>query len=577
MITDIYSDLKSFRALAFKSGLNILLAERHETSGARDTRNGTGKTSMIELLHFLVQDRKNPDDDFHKDVLVGRTFGAKFREEGHSFSIERKANVGKARDEAFLDGVAIEFKDLRSKLALRWFGLGDEESAGTFAPKFGALFAYFVRKARNGAFNSPILNSSDQNAWDSQINVAYLLGFDWKLVQKLQLLKEQKKKADNLVGMIREGYFSNSALDLNKMQSRLDILEVEVARKRREIASSEVVDGYREHEKAANNLAGDIRELNEANLRDLDLVENINLALQEVEDANLADLRTMYEQVGLYFPDQVKRRFNEVAEFHRKLAENRHTQLSDEKRRAEQRIKERRAEIDRLQKGLKEKLALLRSGVAIDRLTRLQSELHAFESEMADLNQQIPRLRDVVEEQARLKRQISEQVELIGHDVREREDARKFAVQAFAEVSRWLYDAPGNLILGRSKGVGGLEIDTDIVGKKSGGKSHMQVFCFDWVLLQAARRQDRSPGFLVHDSHIFDGVDGRQIGLALSFAHEKAKELGVQYIVAMNSNDLDKIKHEEAEGTAPIFDPTPFIVPTRLTDDNEGGLFGIRF
>lgn len=100
---------------------------------------------------------------------------------------------------------------------------------------------------------------------------AYLLGFDWRLVQKLQLLKEQKKKADNLVGMIREGYFSNGALDLNKMQSRLDLLEVEVERKRQEIASSEVVDGYRDHERAANNYAGDIRELNEANLGDLDL------------------------------------------------------------------------------------------------------------------------------------------------------------------------------------------------------------------------------------------------------------------------------------------------------------------
>ncbi|MBX4935188.1 DUF2326 domain-containing protein [Rhizobium bangladeshense] len=577
MITDIHSDLASFRTLTFTPGLNILLAERHETSGARDTRNGTGKTSMVELLHLLVQDRKNPEDDFHKEMLVGRTFGARFREEGRDYTISRKTNTGKDRDEASLDGKAIEFKELRSKLALKWFGLSDEDSNGTFAPKFGALFAYFVRKARNGAFNNPILNSSDQNAWDSQINLAYLLGFDWKLIQKLQLLKEQKKKADNLVGMIREGYFSNGALDLNKMQSRLDILEVEVERKRREIASSEVIDGYRDHERAANAFANDIRELNEANLKDLDLVESINLALQEVEDANLADVRTMYEQVGVFFPDQVKRRFSEVAEFHRKLAENRHIQLTDEKRRAEQRIKERRTEIDRFQKGLKEKLGILQSGIAIDRLTRLQSELHAFEIEMADLNVQIPRLRDVVEEQARLKRQISEQVELIGHDVQERDEARKFAVQAFAEVSRWLYDIPGNLILGRSKGVGGLEIDTDIVGKKSGGKSHMQVFCFDWVLLQAARRQGKGPDFLVHDSHIFDGVDGRQVGLALSYANDKAKKLGVQYIVAMNSDDLDKIKNEEIAGGEPIFDPSSFIIPTRLSDDTGGGLFGIKF
>ncbi|WP_041164008.1 DUF2326 domain-containing protein [Mesorhizobium opportunistum] len=396
-------------------------------------------------------------------------------------------------------------------------------------------------------------------------------------MQKLQLLKEEKKKADNLVGMIREGYFSNGALDLNKMQSRLDILEVEVERKRGEIASMEVVDGYRDHQQVANGIAAEIRDLNEANLRDLDLNENINLALQEVEEAKLADVKTMYEQVGIFFADHVKRRFDEVTEFHRKLAQNRRAQLNDEKTRALQRIKDRRTQIDRLQKALKEKMAILRSGIAIDRMTLMQSELTALEREMADLNQQIPRLRDVIEDQASLKRQIGEQVELIGRDVLEREDVRKFAVQAFADVSRYLYDEPGNLIIGRSKGVGGLEIDTDIVGKKSGGKSHMQVFCFDWMLAQAAKRYDRSPGFLIHDSHIFDGVDGRQIGLALSFAEQKSREIGIQYIVAMNSDDLDKIKTEETATGEPIFDPEPFIIDPRLTDDEAGGLFGVRF
>ncbi|RWP86853.1 MAG: DUF2326 domain-containing protein [Mesorhizobium sp.] len=577
MITEIYSNLPSFRTLTFKPGMSILLAERHEASSARDTRNGTGKTSMVELIHLLVQDRKNPDDDFHKEILVGRTFGARFREAKHQFTIERRTNPGKDKDEAFLDGVSIDFKELRSRLARQWFSLTDEDSGGIYSPKFGALFAFFVRKARNGAFSSPALNSSDQSAWDSQVNLAYLLGLDWRLVQKLQLLKEEKKKADNLVGMIREGYFSNGALDLNKMQSRLDILEVEVERKRGEIASMEVVDGYRDHQQIANGIAAEIRDLNEANLRDLDLNENINLALQEVEETNLADVKTMYEQVGIFFADLVKRRFDEVTEFHRKLAENRRAQLNDEKTRALQRIKDRRTQIDRLQKALKEKVAILRSGIAIDRMTLMQSELTALEREMADLNQQIPRLRDVIEDQARLKRQIGEQVELIGRDVLEREDVRKFAVQAFADVSRYLYDEPGNLIIGRSKGVGGLEIDTDIVGKKSGGKSHMQVFCFDWMLAQAAKRHDRSPGFLIHDSHIFDGVDGRQIGLALSFAEQKSREIGIQYIVAMNSDDLDKIKTEETASGEPIFDPEPFIIDPRLTDDEAGGLFGVRF
>lgn len=132
------------------------------------------------------------------------------------------------------------------------------------------------------------------------------------------------------------------------------------------------------------------------------------------------------------------------------------------------------------------------------------------------------------------------------------------------------------MTLGRTPKELGL-IDIDISTQKSGGKNLMQVFCFDWLLVVASKRQNRFPGFLVHDSHIFDGVDGRQIGRALSFAQKKCDELGVQYIVAMNSDDLQKIKQEEEASGEKIFDPTDFIMETRLRDDETGGLFGIRF
>jgi uncharacterized protein YydD (DUF2326 family) len=72
-------------------------------------------------------------------------------------------------------------------------------------------------------------------------------------------------------------------------------------------------------------------------------------------------------------------------------------------------------------------------------------------------------------------------------------------------------------------------------------------------------------------------VDGRQIGLALSLAKTKCDKLGIQYVVAMNSDDLQKIKNEEEVSGEAIFDPSNFIMDTRLSDEPNGGLFGIRF
>ncbi|WOI12892.1 DUF2326 domain-containing protein [Thalassospira lucentensis] len=575
MIIKLSSSLSTFKTLEFNPGLNILLAERHESSGVRGTRNGTGKTSFIELLHFLVAEKRNKEDDFHNPSLINNKFEVIFDNSGSQLTIEKTA--GEASDLLLVNGREVAAIDLRSELSQTWFGLNSEITSQKYSPKFGALLSYFIRKERNGGFADPVLNSTSQKPWDSQVCLSYLLGFDWHLPQKLQLKKDEKKNADALSSMIKSGYLTDGELDLKKMQARADLLDSEIQVKRRDVASAKVIDGYRSHEISANELTAKIRDMNEANLEDMDLCEDIELALVEVEDSDISDVRSLYEQVGIFFPNQVQKRFEQVEQFHRQVSKNRQIHLKKELENARNRIELRRSEIARLQLSLSEKLALLRSGVAIERLSLLQSELNFLEVEHADLQQQIPKFQNVAKDQKRLKREIDDLVDLIEQDVMERSAPRKAAVQIFAETSQALYDDAGQLIIGRSRGIAGLSIETDIAGKKSGGKNHMQVFCFDWLLVEMAKKNDRFPGFLVHDSHIFDGVDARQIALALRLAHQKCEELGVQYIVAMNSDDLQKVEAELDADFSDDFDLDDFILKTRLSDQPGGGLFGVQF
>jgi uncharacterized protein YydD (DUF2326 family) len=108
-------------------------------------------------------------------------------------------------------------------------------------------------------------------------------------------------------------------------------------------------------------------------------------------------------------------------------------------------------------------------------------------------------------------------------------------------------------------------------GARSKGIKNMQIFCFDMMLMHLCAKRGIGPGFLVHDSHLFDGVDGRQVISALKAGAETANELGFQYIVSMNEDDVFK---ETADG----FDVRDYILPVVLTDATEdGGLFGLRF
>jgi len=78
------------------------------------------------------------------------------------------------------------------------------------------------------------------------------------------------------------------------------------------------------------------------------------------------------------------------------------------------------------------------------------------------------------------------------------------------------------------------------------------------------------PGFLVHDSHIFDPVDSRQAGAALEYASSMAATIGIQYIVTLNSDKQVEFPDD--------FDLAPHQLATKLTDATEtGGLLSLRF
>ena len=100
----------------------------------------------------------------------------------------------------------------------------------------------------------------------------------------------------------------------------------------------------------------------------------------------------------------------------------------------------------------------------------------------------------------------------------------------------------------------------------------MQVFCFDIALMRITVESGINTGYIVHDSHLFDGVDPRQVLTALQVGDEMSREYGFQHIVALNSDTL------LSEETNAEFDPMKFVNVVRLTDATEdGGLFGIRF
>jgi len=54
MILKVRSNKSSFKEVCFQSGFNVILAERTKESTKKDSRNGLGKTTLLEIIHFCL-------------------------------------------------------------------------------------------------------------------------------------------------------------------------------------------------------------------------------------------------------------------------------------------------------------------------------------------------------------------------------------------------------------------------------------------------------------------------------------------------------------------------------------------
>ena len=58
MLYSIKSDRPSFKTVEFKPGYNVILAERTKEATKKDSRNGLGKSTLLEIIHFCLGAQK---------------------------------------------------------------------------------------------------------------------------------------------------------------------------------------------------------------------------------------------------------------------------------------------------------------------------------------------------------------------------------------------------------------------------------------------------------------------------------------------------------------------------------------
>ena len=580
MILSVRSNMPSFKEAKFTPGFNVVLADRTKESTRGDSRNGLGKTTLFEIIHFCLGSSPQRGQGPMAAPLKGWTFTLDIQIHNQTLMVTRGtddpryvylqgdvtpfAHLGEQQD----DGRTLRIPEWTTALGQQLFGISAEEPAYKYRPTFRSLISYLIRRGRD-AFSSPFTHYRRQNEWDKQVNNAFLLGLGWEHAGQLQELKDQEKTLNELRRAARNGLLEGLVGTLGNLEAERTRLDSEIRQRSEALESFRVHPQYGEIEREANELTSRIQRMSNDNIADGRLVGLYRTSLEDDRAPDTNEVLEVYEEVNVTMPDIVKRRLEEVQDFHRQIVANRRSYLQSEMQKIEATRTQRDLDLQQETERRAQLLGVLRTHGALQEYTSLQ-ELHLdLVSRRNDVDSRISNLRRF--EQGRSEVRVNRELLLQAarRDFEESRENRTRAINIFNANSQALYSAPGNLVVDVANT--GFDFDVDILRADSQGINSMKIFCYDLMLAQLWASQQPSPRLLMHDSTIFDGVDERQIAQSLELAQLEADRNGFQYICALNSDALPSSEF------SPDFDLESF-VRLRLTDESEvGGLLGIRY
>ncbi len=544
MIHEIYASDEGFKKIKFKKGLNLIIGISENESRNKNTINGVGKTSVLEIIHFCL------GSDFKKGNYLKKikkienwTFYIVIDLFGEKITASRAINK---HNDIFIEGNIDNFplKPRKDKKGNPFYklnewkeilgeGLFGIEKYPPFSPTFNSLFSYFVRKKPESYFD-PFFHGKNQQVWDMQVNTAFLLGLNWNCATKAQKLRAEKSYLDKKLNKINEEFPDQGDMEAEKLN-----LEQDYNKKSKELSEYKVHYQYKELQKDANEFSEKINKLSNENMILRRKCDNYSKSTQNEKTQKNNGLEKLYSEMGIVFPENIQKTLNDARIFHEKIIENRKNFLNVEIVRIKNQVRNNEIELNKYDKKRSKLLKILNTHKALDDFKLLQEQLYSTKIKIEKIKNNIAKFIDIDNEKDKNK----EKKLLLKEEIkREYEDRRaywEYSSRIFLENSIKLYGESGKLIINTSEK--GYSYEIDFPKSDSRGVGKMKIFCYDWMLLESNLHNFKM-NFLIHDSEIFDGVDPKKTALALILSMKKCIELNIQYIFTINYDAIPK-KH----------------------------------
>lgn len=559
-LSKLYSNKPDlFETIIFSSGLNVIQAEiRLPENKKKDTHN-LGKSTLGKLLDFCFLSQKKSEFFLfkHKQLFNQFVFFLELELEDSSYLTIRRGVANATR-------ISIK-KHNDSHQDFTQLAHWDHENVPFDKAKEildSILNFYFIKPWHYRKMLGYLLRSQDDYRDVFQLRkfaskhknwkpfLAHILGFNSDLIVKHYELEAQLEDAKNRETIVKQE-IGGSIEDISRIDGLLLLKQQDVNERQRLLDKFDfrLVDQAKT-KKLIDELDLKIATLNKSRYSLEFNQKKIELSLQKQQILFDPDeVESLYKEVGILFPKQLKKDFNQLIQFNRAITEERHKYLKEELSSIKKELTNINQTLLQLGEERTQTLSFLGETDIFDKYKQISNDLITLKTDIAFLERQkefIHKLQALRTEIRLLDKQ-SQKVRIDMENDLEIQNTQETSL--FSEIrlyfSRIVEDVISRMALLNVKinRKGHFDFSADILdeaGRSTSaddGHTYKKLLCvaFDLAILRA-HLKDNFPRFVYHDG-IFESLDDRKKINLLNVIRQYSN-LGIQQIITVIDSDI---------------------------------------
>ncbi len=592
-LVKIYTNGKPFHNTRFNPGFNVILGEPKERKNKEKDTHNLGKSLLIDLLDFLLLKEINSVRDHifkkHKAKFAGYVFYLEIKLNSGKFlvirrGIDKRSKISFKLNPTELDGFDQAPRWDHENLPLdKAIEVLDDYLAFDVAPtwQYRKSISYFLRTQQDfpDVFQLSKFKGKHRE-WKPFL--FDMLGFDGKRLLDKYETDEKKKKLADLITQVKET-FSIGTGESDKIKGIIDLKTDEKNKIGKKIDDFNFYLQDKEiNQKLVDETDSRISTLNTIRYNVTEEIKKLETSMKtDVPRIDMDELKRLYEEVEIFFPDNLVKEYKDLEVFNYSVSEERKKYMAE-------RLAELKAELQPIEKELldletmkSELLSVLKDKDSYGKFKFYQKSLAKIDAEIARLEEKLENLDKVGELEMQieiLNETLKAQTEAIRGLIDRHNIAFKNIRLRFNRIIRAVLNVPAIIFISPNK-ERNVEFHAEIqnlenmeMTAEGYGTTYKKLLCMAFDLSVLVTYSERSFYRFVYHDGALEGLDNRKKVNFLNVVRRICQDNDLQYILTVIDSDIP------CDDMGKLVDFSDHEVVLRLHDrDDSGRLFGISF